>query len=100
MRLSSDGWTPDFGTKVKWQFVLLYFHDIVIFLQKLNEHIGHFRQVLRLLYNADVKLNLKKWEFFTSRIDYLRHVIRSRRLEVSIHMIETKHRLESPTTVT
>lgn len=45
-------------------------------------------------------MNLKKFEFFTNRIDYLGHGIHPGHLEVSTETIVAIRRLEYPTAVT
>lgn len=61
-------------TKVEWQFALTYLQQILVLLQMPYEHIEHGGQVLTLLNDASLTLNLKKFEFFTSCINYLIHV--------------------------
>lgn len=60
----------------------------------------HVQQVLKFLNNAGVSINIKKCEFFTNCLDYLRHFICSRRLEVSTAMLDAVGRLEYPTSLT
>lgn len=45
-------------------------------------------------------MNLKKWEFFTNRIDYIAHVIRPGHLKVLTRAIDAIKRLEHLTNVT
>lgn len=62
-------------TKVKWQFLLVYFGDIVICLHSPDEHIDHVGQLLTLLNETSVTLNLKKLELFIIFIDYFSQLI-------------------------
>lgn len=56
-------------TAVKWQFGLEYLDDIMIYSEYPEEYIGHVLGVLTLLNNAGITFRLKKWEFFTEKID-------------------------------
>lgn len=87
-------------TKVKWQCALIYLDDIVIFWRTVDEHIDHFRQVLALSHDQSSALNLKKPELFLIRIDYLGHIIRPWRIEVSTRRIDAVSRLGYSTTLT
>lgn len=73
---------------------------MVIFLRTPEELIDHVRQVLTLLYDAGVTLNRKKPEFSTNCIDYLGHVTRPARLEVSTRATDAICELKFLTTVT
>lgn len=54
---------------------LVYVHNIVMFSCNVDKNISHFRTMVLLLQKADVTLNLKKYNFFIGKIDYVRHVI-------------------------
>lgn len=60
---------------LKFQFVLVYLDDCVLFSNTISDHIGHLEAVLKLLRQADVILKLKKCLFLHNGIDYLGHVI-------------------------
>lgn len=47
-----------FIQRVRWHSSLLYFDDIVVFLQNAEEHIYHLRYVLTFLYYAEMQLKL------------------------------------------
>lgn len=81
---------------IRWQFALVYLDDIVVFSKNPYEHIDHVKQVLTLLHDAGVGVTLKleKCDFFKNRINYLRHVIRPGRLEVSAHTIDAVRHLK------
>lgn len=50
---------------VKWQFVLIYLYNIVIFWKSADELIENVRTVISLLHRQRVKLNLRKCKVFT-----------------------------------
>lgn len=87
-------------TTVEWQFVLVNLDSIVIFSRTPDEHIDNVRQVLTVLYDADVILNLEEMRISTYRIDYLGHVNRPQHLTASTRMIDLISILDHRTRVT
>lgn len=87
-------------SEVKQQFRLECLDDVGILSRGPTEHIIDVRKVITLLNNAGVSLKLKKRRFFTEAIDYLRYIIRPRRLEISSHTTEAIHGPKSPTNLT
>lgn len=85
---------------VKWQSALVYTDDIAVFLKSLEKHMVHVSNVLKLISDADVTLKLKKCRFFAKNIDYLEHVIRQRRLEITSHTTDAIRKLQLPTFLT
>lgn len=55
----------------------------IIFSFYADEHIPPVLTVLSLLHKAGVRVNLKKGNFFTERIDYLGQVIQPDELELA-----------------
>ena len=54
-----------------------------MYLKTLREHFTHVGTILHILRDAGVSLKLPKYHFFQSLVDYLGHVIRPGKLEVS-----------------
>lgn len=86
--------------RVKWQFALFHLDSIIILLQPTDEYIEHVQQVLTISNETDVTINLKIWEFFASRMDYLGHAIPPWHIEVSKRTIDAVHGLKCPTNLT
>lgn len=60
----------------------MYLDDVIIFSNTFDEHVGHVREVLSVLQEAGLSLKLNKCTFFSSKVDYLGHVIRPGKLAV------------------
>lgn len=69
--------------KIKWQYVLVFSDDIVIFSKKPNDPIKHTRSVLRVLKVIGVTVKLKMGALFTNGTNYLGHVIKLGNLKFS-----------------
>lgn len=79
---------------VKWQTALVYQNDIVIFSKTPEAHIANVKQGLKLLHTTETALKLEKWRFFTDIVEYLGHVIRSRRQLISSRTIDAMKQLK------
>lgn len=84
---------------VKWQFALIYFDDIVIFSRTPEQHVEHVRKALATKNSARPTLKLKKCNISTNNINYLGHVIRSRRLKLACHSTVAMRGLKPPTRI-
>jgi RNase H-like domain found in reverse transcriptase/Reverse transcriptase (RNA-dependent DNA polymerase)/Integrase zinc binding domain/Chromo (CHRromatin Organisation MOdifier) domain len=56
-------------------FVVIYFDDIVIFSDTIEEHWNHVRKVLQKLKEKRINLKLSKCEFAVTETKYLGHVV-------------------------
>lgn len=76
-----------------------YLDDIITFSQTGGEQILHVHAALSRLHKTDVTLNIKKCKFFTEKIHYLGHVIRTRNLKLPDHTAEVISDLKKPRNV-
>ena len=58
-----------------YQFVLVFFNDILIYSPTFEAHLQHIRLVLELLAKDQWKLKLSKCSFTQRQISYLGHTI-------------------------
>ncbi len=59
-----------------YDFIIVYLDDIIIFSQTMDEHFQHMRKVLEALWQAELKLKLKKCEFAKKQLKYLGFIVR------------------------
>lgn len=57
----------------------------MIFSKRFDKQIDHVQKVLSFLYSAGATHHRKKCNFITYTFDYLRHIIRSKRLDLLLH---------------
>ena len=57
------------------KFVVVYFDDILIYSKSIDEHVGHIRDVLRVLRENKFYANLKKCTFMSESLLFLDFII-------------------------
>ena len=57
------------------KFVIVYFHDILIFSQSKEEHLEHVKLVLNTLQKEKLLINLKKCSFMKKELIYLGFIV-------------------------
>jgi len=67
-------------TKSKRKTCLIYLDEIIVYSNSIEDHIRHIHEVLQALKKGGVKLNIEKSKFFTIKVEYLRNIIKSRKL--------------------
>lgn len=55
---------------------LMYIYDVIIYSRSIEEYFLHTREVLAMLYHADVTLQRRTSSFFADSFDYMAHTIR------------------------
>jgi len=68
---------------VKWQNVLVYLDDLIIFSADAESHLSHLDTVLTLLRKHGITLKAQNCHLFSNEMEYLGHVVRPGRLSVN-----------------
>jgi len=68
---------------VKWQNVLVYLDDFIIFSADAESHLSRLESVLTLLGQHGETLKAQKCHLFSNEVEYLGHVVRPGRLSVN-----------------
>lgn len=82
------------------KLLLVKLDYLVVFSETLGENTHHNWKVPTHSNNAGVTLKLKNCHFFTETIDYLGHVIHSRRPKIASHSTDTIRGLQELTDIT
>ncbi len=68
-------------------FVIAYLNDIIIYLITLEKHVQHVSQVLECLNIRDLRLKLKKCEFYQKKVNFLEFVIKRHKIRMNLEKI-------------
>jgi hypothetical protein len=82
------------------KFMVVYFHDILIYSKSLDEHIEHLHAIFGALRKARLFANLEKCTLCTDRVAFLGYVVTPQGIEVDETKIEAIKSLPIPATLT
>ncbi|GKC48624.1 putative reverse transcriptase domain-containing protein [Tanacetum coccineum] len=82
------------------KFVIVFIDDILIYSNTKEEHDAHLRLILELLKKEELYAKFLKYDFWLSKVQFLRHVIDSEGIHVDPAKIESIKDWESPKTPT
>ena len=86
--------------RVKWQTCIVYLDDVIVFSRTPEENVGHVEEVLKLLKAHGVSLKANKCHLFQKEAEYLGHVIRPGRVQISEKNIKALRGVKYPRTQT
>ena len=69
-------------------FCIIYFDDILVFLKSEEEHYQHLQLIIECLHYAELYVNLKKYEFFKTEIEYFDFLINEKNLYMNFSYIK------------
>ena len=70
------------------EFVIVYLNDIIIYLITKEEYREHVKQVLRRLQEEQILVVIKKYKFFTRKIDFIRFIIKLGYISIDLKKVE------------
>ena len=70
-------------------FVIVYLDDIIIyFLKILIEHKKYVKKFFKKLYERNLKVNIKKYEFYKTEVKYLKNIVGRDNIKINFDKIE------------
>lgn len=69
--------------KFKWKTFLVYVDDVILYSNSFGHHLGPVDEILTTIAKVGVTLKMKKCTLFIDKVQYIVHVIRAAKREVS-----------------
>lgn len=73
-----------FSVAEKWQYVLAYISDVIVFSTSPEDHVKHVATVLSMIKNSRVVLKERKRYLRSDAVGYIEHVITPGKFQVAI----------------
>ena len=70
------------------EFVIVYLNNIIIYLITKEEYRKHIKQVLRRLQEEQMLVAIKKYKFFTRKIDFIRFIIKLGYISIDLKKVK------------
>ncbi|CAF4624019.1 unnamed protein product, partial [Rotaria socialis] len=83
----------------RWDYVMVYLDDILIFSRSFNEHKKHLNEILSILAKANFQVNPDKCSIAVQEIDFLSHTINEQFIKPNGNKITAIIDLPAPTTL-
>ena len=80
--------------------IIIYIDDILIMSNTFQEHLTLVSKVLHMLSEYNIKIKVKKCDFFKEKVDFLGHVISGDGIEKSPEYIDKIKKYQKPDTIT
>ena len=83
----------------RWDYVVVYLDNIVIFSHSFEEHLRHVAEILSILDRARFKVSPPKCSIASSRIEFLGHVVTATAVEPSPDKVQAILDIQPPRTL-
>ena len=70
------------------KFVIVYLNDIIIYLITKEEYREYVKWVLKRLQEEQMLVAIKKYEFFTRKIDFIRFIIKLGYISIDLKKVK------------
>ena len=67
---------------------MVYLNDIIIYLNSKQEHKKYIKQVLKRLYKKDMLIIIKKYKFYTKKINFIGFIIKLKQISINLKKIK------------
>ena len=84
---------------LRWETAIIYLDDVIVHARSFDEHLRQLRQVLERFRQANLKLKLKKCNFFNKEVKFLGHVVTREGIGTDPAKIEKVRDWKAPTSV-
>src|SRR5436190_3659002 len=71
------------------KFVIAYLNDILIYFKNKKDHKKHIKKVLKRFQEKNFYFKSEKYKFHKQQIEYLEHIITTKKLEMNLKKIKT-----------
>ncbi|CAF3342887.1 unnamed protein product [Rotaria socialis] len=85
--------------KGRWDYVVVYLDDIVIFSKTIEEHKQHVANVISTLHKANFQVSPAKCSIAVKKIEFLSHIVTSDKVEPSLDKIKAIVNIAPPKTL-
>jgi hypothetical protein len=83
--------------ELKWESVIIYVDDAIIFSSSIEEHFTHLKEVFKRLIKHGIHLKAKKSELFRSHVSFLGHVVSKQGIQPCPKKIKSITQMEPKT---
>jgi len=70
------------------KFIIAYLNIIIIYLNSEEEYKKYIKWVLQRLYNKEILIAIKKYEFYIIKTDFIGFIIKLRRISIDLKKIK------------
>lgn len=83
-----------------WKSCLVYLDDVIIFSKYLEFHFKEVESIFPTMRSFVISLKLNKYEFFTTSVKFLGHIIKPEKLSIKDAHIKILRLIQQPKTLT